>query len=74
MMSPRTRLSPEKLMIVARPRIITASISGGPKRSANSANGGASATSSPRVMIAATNEPMAEIASAAPARPRRAIW
>ena len=74
MSRPSIRLSPAKLMIVARPRIITASISGGPKLSANSANGGARATSRASEMIAATNEPIAEIASAAPARPCRAIW
>jgi biotin synthase-related radical SAM superfamily protein len=67
-------LSPAKLMIVARPRIITASISGGPKSRAKAANGGARVTSRPSEMIAATNEPIAEMASAAPARPCLAIW
>lgn len=74
MVAPRTLSSPEKLTMVASPSTITASISGGPKLRANSANGGARTTNSASEMIAATNDPMAEMDNAAPALPRLAIW
>ncbi len=47
--------------------------SGGPKRSAKSASGGASSIKATTLAVPATKEPMAAMASAAPARPLRAM-
>ena len=47
--------------------------SGGPNRSANDASVGASSMSAITDSVPATNEPMAAIASAGPARPRWVI-
>jgi hypothetical protein len=72
--APSSKLRPENTTIVLRPRIMIASISGGPKSSATCAKNGATATSTTSDAIAATNAPSAEMASAGPARPLRAIW
>jgi hypothetical protein len=51
----------------------SARYSGGPKASANRASGGASSISATTLTVPATNEPIAAIASAGPARPCRVI-
>ena len=50
-----------------------AKYSGGPNRSANSATGGATSISRTTPVVPATNEAIAAIPSAGPARPLRAI-
>jgi len=57
-----------------RPRIISAKNSGGPKRSPSRASGWASSTSPIVASVPPMKEPIAAMASAAPARPWRAIW
>jgi hypothetical protein len=62
--SPTTRLSPS---------VISAKNSGGPNFSANCARGRATAVSASVANMPPMNEPIAAIASAAPARPWRAM-
>ena len=57
-----------------RPRHISEKYSAGPNLKATSASGGAKAASSSVATQPAKNEPRAAMASAAPARPLRAIW
>ena len=56
------------------PSTRSAKYSGGPKRSAKVASGGARSITAIRPSVPATKEPNAATPSAAPARPRRAIW
>ena len=57
-----------------RPSTISEKYSAGPNLSASSDSGGANAATSSVATVPAKNEPSAAIASAAPARPWRAIW
>jgi hypothetical protein len=57
----------------SRPRRRSAKYSGGPNRSAKLASGGASSMSAITLPVPAMKEPIAAMASAAPARPFRAI-
>ena len=52
---------------------ISMKYSGGPSRTANSATRGANRVTTTVASVPATNEPMAEVASAAPARPLLAM-
>ena len=56
-----------------KPSSSSAVYSGGPKRSANAASVGASSMSPTTPSVPATNEPIAAMASAGPARPRCVI-
>ena len=56
-----------------KPMMSSAVYSGGPKRSANAASVGASSMSPTTPNVPAQNDPIAAIASAAPARPRCVI-
>jgi hypothetical protein len=56
-----------------RPRSRSAKFSGGPRRRAKAARGGASIISATTDRVPAMKEPTAAMASAAPARPFRAI-
>ena len=58
----------------ARPSDISAKYSGELKESANLAIGGATSISPTTPTVPATNEAIAAMPSAAPARPLRAIW
>ncbi len=57
-----------------RPSTMSEKYSAGPNLKATSASGGAKAAISMVATVPAKNEPMAASASAAPARPLRAIW
>jgi hypothetical protein len=57
----------------SRPSIKSAVYSGGPKRSAKAASGGAIAVSTTTLTVPATNEAMVVRNRAGPARPRRVI-
>ncbi|MNE18307.1 hypothetical protein D3C80_1113380 [compost metagenome] len=57
-----------------RPRTISEKYSAGPKLSAIAASGGAATASRMVATVPAKKEPRAAVASAAPARPLRAIW
>ncbi len=70
---PRTVEEPSTAATVTNANTISAKYSGGPKRSATSTTSGASKVSRIVAIVPATNEPMAEVASAGPARPRLAI-
>jgi hypothetical protein len=56
------------------PSTISEKYSAGPNLSATSASGGAATAMSSVATQPAKNEPMAQVASAGPARPWRAIW
>ena len=60
--------------MISSPTSATVKYSGGPNLRAARASVGAIRLSPIRLMVPATNDPMAATASAAPARPRRAIW
>jgi hypothetical protein len=60
---------PERNANTSRPRVSSAKYSGGPKRSASDASGGASSISATTLSVPAMKEPIAAIASAGPARP-----
>ncbi|MFT3960359.1 MAG: hypothetical protein QM701_02765 [Propionivibrio sp.] len=57
-----------------RPRNISAQYSGAPNSKASAVSGGAKAATTSVPKVPAKNEPRADTASAAPARPLRAIW
>jgi hypothetical protein len=57
-----------------RPTIISAKYSAGPNLNASSTIGPASAARINVPIVPAKKDPIAAVASAAPARPRRAIW
>ena len=57
-----------------RPSTMSEKYSAGPNLSATSASAGAANAMTAVAMQPATNEPMAAMASAGPARPLRAIW
>ena len=79
--SPRKRLarprsvdSPSTAETVVKARTISAKYSGGPNLSPSSTTSGERKVRPTVAMVPATNEPMALVASAGPARPRLAIW
>ena len=74
MIRPLTIESPPRRVAMTRPRRVREKYSGGPNFRANSARGGATKVNPKTPMVPATNEPMAAIPSAGPARPFRAIW
>ena len=57
-----------------RPKTINEKYSAGPNLKATSASGGANAAINTVATVPAKNDPSAAVASATPARPRRAIW
>ena len=57
-----------------RPRIISEKYSAAPNCSAIAVSGGAKTATRKVATVPAKNEPIAAMASAAPARPLRAIW
>ena len=69
------RMSPwARTAAATRPISISEKYSGAPNFSATSASGGPAMAISSVPKVPATNEPMAAMASAGPARPCRAIW
>ena len=70
---PRTVLWPSTALTVQKASSISKKYSGGPSRMAYSATSGAYKVTSTVPIVPATNEPMAAVASAAPARPLLAI-
>ncbi len=56
------------------PRTMSEKYSAGPNRSASAASGGPKAAIRNVATVPAKNDPIAAVASAAPARPCRAIW
>jgi len=81
MASPRKRLviprsvdSPSTAETVVNASTISAKYSGGPNLSPSSTTSGERNVRPTVAMVPATNEPIAEVASAGPARPRLAIW
>ena len=70
---PRSVLRPSTALTVVKASSIRQKYSGGPSRTANSATTGANRVTSIVAIVPATNEPIALVASAAPARPWRAI-
>ncbi len=70
---PRSVLLPSTALTVVKASTISMKYSGGPSLTANSATKGANSVTTTVAMVPATNEPMAEVASAAPARPLLAI-
>ncbi|MCY1379398.1 hypothetical protein D9M69_671140 [compost metagenome] len=70
---PRSELCPSTALTVVKASSIRQKYSGGPSFTANSARMGANSVTSTVAMEPATKEPMAEVASAAPARPLLAI-
>ena len=64
---------PVKLATVDRPKSISAKNSAGPKRSAKPATGSPINVKTIMLKVPATNDPMAHMASAGPARPCNAI-
>src|SRR5512145_2919722 len=64
---------PERYASTNNPSSSSAEYSGGPNFSAMAASGGASSISPITEIVPATNDPIAAIASAAPARPLRVI-
>jgi hypothetical protein len=63
---------PARKTTIASPKTIKPKYSGGAKRNAKRANGGATSINPNMPMVPATNEAMAEIPNAAPALPCRA--
>ena len=72
--SPFRRLLPASLVRVLRPSSISAKYSGGPKERANRTMGPAINISPSTDAVPAMKDPKADIPSATPARPCRAIW
>ena len=70
---PRSADEPSSAAIVVNASMISANFSAGPNESPHSAIGGASRVTSTVAIDPATNEPIAAVASAGPARPRFAI-
>ena len=70
---PRTVLLPSTALTVVKASNISMKYSGGPNLTAKSATMGANSVTSTVAIVPATNEPMAAVASAAPARPFLAI-
>ena len=70
---PRTVELPSTAATVTKAKTISAKYSAGPNFSATSTTSGASSVSSTVAIEPATNEPIAAVASAGPARPLRAI-
>ena len=70
---PRIGASPSRPDVVVNPRTIRAKYSAGPNLSAISAIAGATNVRPIVLMVPATNDPIAAVASAADARPARAI-
>ena len=66
-------LLPSTALTVVKASSISMKYSGGPSLTANSATIGANSVTSMVAIVPATNEPMAEVASAAPALPLLAI-
>ena len=66
--------SPARLLTVVRPKTIRAKLSAGPNCNAKRARGGPISIRKATESVPATNEPMAAIHSAGPARPCLAIW
>ena len=64
----------ERATVNTMPNVASAKYSGPPKATANRLKGGDRTQMTAVAMQPATNDPMAEMARAAPARPRRAIW
>jgi hypothetical protein len=73
LVKPRTVELPITADTVVKAKIIKAKYSAGPNLSATSTTKGASKVTSTVAMVPATNEPMAAVASAGPARPFFAI-
>jgi hypothetical protein len=71
---PLTSEAPDRLTTTLNARITRPKYSGGPMRRAASASGGAKKVSPTSPSVPATNDEMAAMASAGPARPCRAIW
>ena len=72
--SPRKSDAPSSEATAANASTASAKYSTGPNASAHCTTRGANSDSSTVAMVPATNEPIAAVASAGPARPRRAIW
>ena len=70
---PRSVLCPSTALTVVNASSIRQKYSGGPSVTANSARKGANSVTSTVAKVPATKEPIAEVASAAPARPLLAI-
>ena len=70
---PRSVLCPSTALTVVKASTISRKYSGGPSFTANSATAGANIVTTTVAMVPATKEPMAAVASAAPARPLLAI-
>ena len=70
---PRSVLLPSTALTVVKASTISMKYSGGPSLTANSATTGANSVTSTVAMVPATKEPIAAVASAAPARPLLAI-
>ena len=70
---PRSVLLPSTALTVVKASSISRKYSGGPSVTAKSATTGANSVTSTVAMVPATKEPMAAVASAAPARPLLAI-
>ena len=71
---PRAADAPSTADTVVNASTMTAKYSAGPNLSAKSTMIGAMTVRRIVAMVPATKEPMAEVASAGPARPRLAIW
>lgn len=71
---PRNVESPGAEETVVNATIISAKYSGGPNLSPSSTTSGDGNVSPIVARVPATNDPIALVASAGPARPRRAIW
>ena len=74
LVSPRTAELPSTAETVTKASTISEKYSAGPNLSAKSTTTGARKVSPTSRCVPATKEPIAAVASAAPARPRRAIW
>ena len=70
---PRSVLLPSTALTVVKASSISMKYSGGPSLTAKSATNGANSVTSTVAMVPATKEPIAAVASAAPARPLLAI-
>ena len=70
---PRTVLCPSTALTVVSASSIRQKYSGGPRRTAYSATTGANSVTMSVAIVPATKEPIAAVASAAPARPLLAI-
>ena len=71
---PRSAEPPSTAETVTKASTISAKNSGGPKLSATSTTSGETKVRATVASVPATNEPMAEVARAGPARPLFAIW